>query len=145
MSQTKLASLNEVLVGSVLNIAVALIFNVTLLPILIAAPVSFLMGLKVTAMYQVASVIIRFAVRRWNNAKIRRQMFNVRRSSGSIQSLPGRVSMPDMRTTDRNAHAKRFGGHQKGRQDREHEPTDQELRKRSTDGWIKHQVGGDNE
>jgi len=93
VEQTKMASLNEVLVGSGLSIAVALVFNVTLLPLLIGAPVSFITGLKVTALYQVASVIIRFAVRRWNNAQIRRKMFDVRRSSGSIQSLPGRVSI----------------------------------------------------
>ncbi len=138
MEQTKLASLNEVLVGSGLSIAVALVFNVTLLPILIGAPVSFITGLKVTALYQVASVIIRFAIRRWNNAKIRRQMFELRRSSGSIQSLPGRVSMPDMRTTDRNSDGERYGGYQKGRQGREHGPADQELRKGSPKGRVEY-------
>ena len=105
MKQTKLESLQEVLVGSTLTIATALIFNVTLLPWLLGVPISFIMGLKVTALYQVASVIIRFGVRRYNNARVRHTMRSMRSGRGSIQSIPGRVSMPDMRITDRNADA----------------------------------------
>ena len=66
--QTKLASLREVLVGSVLTISTALIFNVTLLPLLIGVPVGFLLGAKVTFIYTAASLAIRFGVRRYYNA-----------------------------------------------------------------------------
>ena len=107
MEQTKLASLNEVLVGSTLSIATALVFNVTLLPLLLGTAVSFITGLKITALYQVSSVIIRFGVRRYNNAKVRREMYKraLLRSGGSLQSLQGRVSMPVMRVTNHNLDA----------------------------------------
>ncbi len=93
MEQTKLESLKEVTVGSVLNVGVAFIFNLTLLPILMGVPVGLLLGLEVTAIYTGVSMLIRYLVRRYYNAQVRHKMFDMRRGGGSIQGIRGRVSL----------------------------------------------------
>lgn len=100
MKQTKMESFTEVLVGSALNIAAALIFNVTLLPVIIGMPVSFVLGAKVTASYTAISLLIRFAIRRYYNAKVQREVLRLPARVGSIQSLRRSGHMPRMSLDD---------------------------------------------
>lgn len=100
MKQTKMESFTEVLVGSALNIAVALIFNVTLLPMIIGMPVSFMLGAKVTASYTAISLLIRFSIRRYYNAKVQRKVLRLPARVGSIQSLRRSGNMPRMSLDD---------------------------------------------
>ncbi len=100
MKQTKMESFTEVLVGSALNIAAALIFNVTLLPVIIGMPVSFVLGAKVTASYTAISLLIRFSIRRYYNAKVQREVLRLPARVGSIQSLRRSGNMPRMSLDD---------------------------------------------
>ena len=94
MSQSRWESFTEILTGSSLNICVALIFNVTVLPWLIGMPVAFLLGAKITGIYTVASLAIRFGVRRFFNARVRRKVRKLQRGGGSIQSIPRSGGLP---------------------------------------------------
>lgn len=100
MKQTKMESFTEVLVGSALNIAVALIFNVTVLPMILGMPVSFVLGATVTATFTAISLLIRFSVRRYYNAKVQREVLRLPARVGSIQSLRRSGNMPRMSLDD---------------------------------------------
>lgn len=117
MEQTKLDSMFEVTMGGVATSIVGVVFNLTMLPLVLLTTVTLTQGLALTASFACMSIGVRYIIRRIFNARLRHKMHQsiLRGSSGSIQSLPGRVRMPDMRITDRNAHAHTPRGHDRGR------------------------------
>lgn len=114
MTQTKWESLTEVLIGTTFNVVLALVFNVTLLPLLIGVPIGFLLGAKVTALYTGISLLVRYYLRRYYNAKVRHQMRDMRSGRGSIQSIQGRVSMPSLPEPDYHVNAHPPRGYDRG-------------------------------
>jgi len=124
MKQTKMESLREVLVGSILSIAIALVFNVTLLPLMIGMPVSFVLGAKVTATYTAASLLIRFLVRRYYNAKVLNPLLGLPPRVGSIQSFPRSGGMSRMSINDYKDVADGLPVHKGRRPDGQGKPRD---------------------